>query len=107
MSKHTPGKWLRFNDSTIISDGEHPDPKINGDEHRSLYGGGALVAESIFNPGDVRLFVAAPLMLACLKRFVEWYGKRGGPSDAVFPQEEQDSEIREAMIIIAEVEVES
>jgi len=52
-----------------------------------------------------RLIAAAPRLLIALKCLVEWEGRRTVKGeDALLPPEQQEPEIREAMLAIAEVE---
>jgi electron transfer flavoprotein alpha subunit len=55
-------KWS----TTVISDATHLDSRVDSEESRGAYGG-ALIAESIFNPEDAKLIAAAPKLAEALR----------------------------------------
>ena len=64
----TGGTWevgAKWN-TTVVSDAQHPDRRVNTERSRGEYGG-ALVAESIFNPEDAKLIAAAPKLAEALR----------------------------------------
>jgi hypothetical protein len=67
----TGGTWevgAKWN-TTVVSDAEHPDRRVNTERSRGEYGG-ALIAESIFNPEDAKLIAAAPKLAEALRELV-------------------------------------